>query len=96
MAVSGKVWCTENLRRPDVLHLTLTKPASTALECGTARPDLSAACPQKGTGDCSCGSRKHSRKSSESTGSTFFRKERKVCRKFNTTAGLPGEYHQMP
>ena len=47
MAVSGKVWCTENLRRPDVLHLTLTKPASTALECGTARPDLSAV-PSKG------------------------------------------------
>ena len=38
MAVPGKVWCNDNLRRPDVLHLTLIKSAATAVEYGTVRP----------------------------------------------------------
>ena len=40
IAVSGKVWCNENLRRSEVLCFTRTKSAATAVEGGTAQSSL--------------------------------------------------------
>ena len=51
MAVSGKVWCNENLRKPDVLCLARTKSAAAALEGGTPQPGAQRRFSSCGKGD---------------------------------------------